>query len=218
MNNLVRLNRFVAAASVTAFMRPMRLYARPALNLFLAAASAAAIVEIASLVPAAGQRPAATAPAEPGKPAALIAGYRRWTKVNPTPRRMMPASAEQCAPAFASQQPSPHFSKYITVYVNGRGKAAMMGQKSPQFPVGTVIVKEKLSRPDSKSPELMTVMVKRDHGFDQDSGDWEYLVFDGMGKRAASGVEVNRCRSCHNEHPAIDADHVYRAYYLPSRR
>ncbi|HLK58453.1 MAG TPA: cytochrome P460 family protein [Chthonomonadaceae bacterium] len=145
----------------------------------------------------------------------LISGYKNWTKVNPKPVLMQPAPATQCRNATPDQLPSPHLQKYIYVYVNKVGKEAMMHQKTPSFPVGTIIVKEKLSNPDSKSPELMTVMVKRDKAYNPESGDWEYMVFDGTGKKVEAQGKLEKCQSCHSEAPAKQADYVFRDYYLP---
>lgn len=78
----------------------------------------------------------------------------------------------------------------------------MTTQKNPQFPVGTVIVKEKYFSPDSKSPELMTVMAKHAQGYNPGCNDWEFLVFDGTGtgcKRTApcSDARVATFRNRH---------------------
>jgi len=104
--------------------------------------------------------------------------------------------------------------KFVTVYVNRLGKPAMTEQKSPVFPVGAVIVKEKLSSRDSKSPELMTVMVKREKGYNPDAGDWEYSVIDGAGKKVVEQGKIQQCISCHDESPARQSDHVFRQYYM----
>jgi hypothetical protein len=105
--------------------------------------------------------------------------------------------------------------KYVTVYVNDLGKKAMVAEKTPIFPVGSVIVKEKLTKPESKSPELMTVMVKREKDFNPDCGDWEFLVFNGDGKQVTARGKIESCANCHRTRPAIGADYVFRNYYLP---
>src|SRR5262245_49780210 len=57
-----------------------------------------------------------------------IAGYRKWTRVNPEPEHVPAQNAAACAILFAS---SPHGDKYITVYVNDIGRHAMMEEKTP---------------------------------------------------------------------------------------
>src|SRR6185369_6763673 len=74
----------------------------------------------------------------------VISGYRKWTRVNPQPVMVPAKVAQLCAPAFAPT--SPHApDKYITVYVNDIGRHAMMEEKTPHFPQGSIIVKEKLT-------------------------------------------------------------------------
>ena len=90
-----------------------------------------------------------------------------------------------------------------------------MRQKRPQFPVGTVIVKEKLARVDSNSPELMTVMVRHAKGYNPENGDWEYLVVGGKGTRIDAQGKLATCQSCHSRAPA--EDNVFRSYYLPEK-
>jgi hypothetical protein len=172
-----------------------------------------------------GLRPAAGQANQPPDQAAdngecrkLIHRYKTWTKVNPKPFQIQPAAAAACASALPALPPSPHLKKYVTVYVNALGKDAMTLQKSPHFPVGSVIVKEKLAKQDSRSPELMTVMVKRDRDYNAESGDWEYMVFDGAGKNVTARGKLENCGTCHREDPAKQSDYVYRDYYLPGSR
>ena len=145
-----------------------------------------------------------------------IAGYRNWTKVNPKPDFMQPQTAALCAavrPVIGADPDgvtSPHRRKYITVYVNESGRRAMMEQASPKFPEGSVIVKEKLSEPSSTSPELLTVMIKREKGFNPETGDWEYAVFDGPGTKVESRGKLNNCQGCHVSRP--NTDYIFRTY------
>lgn len=124
----------------------------------------------------------------------LISDYKKWTLVNPKPVMMEKTVAAMCAAPMLNK--SPHKDKYISVYVNNIGKSAMMDQLKPQFPVGTVIVKEKLDQEDSKTPELLTVMVKREKGFNKELDDWEFLVFDGTAAQAQN-IEAESCQRCH---------------------
>jgi hypothetical protein len=126
----------------------------------------------------------------------VISGYRKWTRVNPKPTQVSAQVAALCAPAFAPQ--SPHGSdKYITVYVNEIGRHAMMEEKTPHFPQGSVIVKEKLTNLKSTTPELLTVMVKRERGYNPDSGDWEYMIVEGNGLTVQERGKLENCQSCH---------------------
>jgi len=148
-----------------------------------------------------------------GDPVKEIAGYRNWSKVNPEPLRMADRTALLCAapaPATPADPKNPHSNKYITVYVNDLGRKAMLEQKSPDFPQGSVIVKEKLSERSSPAPELLTVMIKRGQGFNPASGDWEYMAVDGTGTRVLAQGKLDNCQSCHRAKP--ETDYVFRTY------
>jgi hypothetical protein len=137
--------------------------------------------------------------------------YKKWTKVNQTPTRMADFVAIQCAAPNLkiTSTANPHIDKFITVYVNDIGKAAMFSQ-NPKFPVGSIIVKEKLPTPTA-NPELMTVMIKQQSGFNPESGDWEYLVLDPVKSSIVERGKLERCNSCHLEKK--DSDFIFRTYY-----
>lgn len=144
----------------------------------------------------------------------LIVGYKQWTRVNPEPQ-MVPAQVSQlcAAPLLPPAGPdSPHGpeGKYITVYVNEIGRHAMMEEKTPHFPQGSIVIKEKLTKPTSATPELLTVMFKRERGYNPDSGDWEYMVIDGTGKSVQARGKLENCQSCHLMDK--DTDYISRAY------
>ena len=92
---------------------------------------------------------------------------------------------------------NPHRDKFITVYVNDAGKHAMLQEKSPRFPQGSIIVKEKLTDRDSTAPELLTAMIKREPGYDPDNGDWEYMALDGAGEEVQARGRLESCQACH---------------------
>ena len=105
---------------------------------------------------------------------------------------------------------NPHHEKYITVYVNAVGRPAMMEQAKPSFPEGSVIVKEKLPDKSSQTPELLTVMIKRGKGFNNESGDWEYMVTDGSGTKVEAQGKLENCQGCHQANQ--QKDYVFRTY------
>ena len=163
-------------------------------------------------VPAETVKNASVATAETTEDAA-IKGYRQWTRVNPEPVLMEPRVALMCAMPLpvknrVMEKENPHKFNYITVYVNDIGSKAMYAKK-PDFPMGSVIVKEKLPNKDSESPELLTVMIKHEPGYNTANGDWEYMVTDGAGKVQARG-QLENCQSCHTL--VKDTDYVYRSY------
>jgi hypothetical protein len=139
----------------------------------------------------------------------LIAGYKQWTRVNPDPMRVSPQAAILCAIALPAAGPHGP-DKFITVYVNDIGRHAMMEEKTPLFPQGSIIVKEKLTTSQSTTPELLTVMIKRERGYNPESGDWEYMVVDGTGQTVQARGKLENCQTCHLMDK--DTDYVSRKY------
>jgi hypothetical protein len=82
-----------------------------------------------------------------------VDGYKNWTKVNDQPRKMWSRISSQCTlPTLAQEKAeatNPHKDKFVNVFVNSIGEKEMLTKKYPKFPVGTVVVKEKLASPDS---------------------------------------------------------------------
>lgn len=138
----------------------------------------------------------------------LIAGYKQWTRVN-SPMLVSAQASQLCAIALPAAGPHGP-DKFITVYVNDIGRHAMMEEKVPHFPQGSVIIKEKLPLSNSTTPELLTVMVKREPGYNPESGDWEYMVFDGTGQTVQARGKLENCQSCHVMEK--DTDYVSRSY------
>lgn len=143
-----------------------------------------------------------------------IRDYKTWTRVHATPL-LLPAPLDALCrmPSLKDSvetSTNPHRRKYFTVYVNEIGRQAMMSEIKPAFPEGSIIVKEKLLAADSASPELLTVMVKREKGFNQESGDWEYMVVDGEQTKIEGRGKLANCQSCH----ALQSktDYVFRSY------
>lgn len=145
-----------------------------------------------------------------------VEGYKNWTKVNSEPQLMPGRVAADCAVWLASSgvevngASNPHRDKYFTVYVNEIGRKAMLNQKSPKFPEGSVIVKEKLSAVDSQTPELLTAMIKEKNGFNPASGDWEYIVLNGAGTKIEGRGNLQNCQSCHLANQKTD--YIFRTY------
>lgn len=130
-----------------------------------------------------------------------IAGYKNWTKVNEKPQMIPSAISAQCARPSQAQidadAKNPHNDKFINVYVNDIGKDEMMNKKAPSFPFGTIIVKEKLTTAESKEPELLTVMIKREKNYNPKVGDWEFLTFNGAGTETTARGKLENCQTCH---------------------
>jgi hypothetical protein len=107
------------------------------------------------------------------------------------------------APTRKGKQPEKEGShageskEFNVVYFNEAAGAALNGARPAKFPVGSVIVSEKLSKPDDAPPQLLAVMVKRAAGFNPKSGDWEFLVVNGALTEVRERQKKGRCAECH---------------------
>lgn len=87
---------------------------------------------------------------------------------------------------------------------------------------GTVVLKENFAAssgtPDA--PLSVTMMIKREPGYDPENGDWEYVQFDKNGQVMLRGnakdPAVNQaCASCHIN--IADRDYIFANYYSRPR-
>lgn len=146
-----------------------------------------------------------------------LKNYRTWKCVTPGNGYpvSVPPSQELCRPVTANMEATihgPHANYTIRVYVNKTGEKAFASAAKPQFTPGTAIIKEKYSTPTAKTPELMTVMIKRQAGFDTKNGDWEYLILSGDGRTVLESTKQH-CQDCHQK--VRDRGFVFRPY-LPA--
>lgn len=83
-------------------------------------------------------------------------------------------------------------------------------KENPQFPVGSIIVREKNQAIDSVLPETVIAMVKREKGFSKKTGDWEFLTFNGADLKMQKRETKSDCAKCHSE--TKKTDWVFRSY------
>jgi hypothetical protein len=144
----------------------------------------------------------------------LFSDHRKWTLLNSQRALMDGPAAGLCrapTPAETGAGASgPHRGKYISVYVNDVGVRAMTREKGTEFPPGSIIVKEKFAKREGETAELMTAMVKRESGFNPESGDWEYFVLDGRGTEIEARGRLENCMACHV--PQKEWDYTFRTY------
>jgi hypothetical protein len=84
---------------------------------------------------------------------------------------------------------------YGVVYANDPARRALDGRA--KFPAGSIIVREKLSKPDDATPELVAVMLKRAPGFNPRGGDWEFLTVNGGLTKITRRQKKGSCLDCH---------------------
>lgn len=102
-----------------------------------------------------------------------------------------------------------HSFSFGEVYANDLAKPEIE-KAQPIFPVGSIIVREKNSTANSTTPETVIAMVKREKGFSTETGDWEFLVFDGKDLQMQKRETVGNCAACHSN--AKQSYWVFRDY------
>jgi hypothetical protein len=83
------------------------------------------------------------------------------------------------------------------VYANELARAPLMSTSAAKFPVGSIIVREKLLSPEDAQPLLLAVMIKRAPGFNSRAGDWEFLTVDGAMTKIQERQKKGSCLDCH---------------------
>jgi len=140
-----------------------------------------------------------------GKPHVSPFGdFHAWHRVNPKPFAVSPAASALCFAPTRCVSPvgvTRTDKVAIDVYVNAAGAGAMTSGGG--FPVGSVIVKEKLLG-DPGRAALSTVMIKHAKGFNPKCGDWEFATLDADGARVTARGKLANCMACHERQPSLD--------------
>ena len=108
------------------------------------------------------------------------------------------------------------FPSYGVIYVNEAARHALLDEKRPQFPVGSIIVREKLKMADATTPQLLVAMVKHERGFNPKANDWEFLVIDGDASKIQRREKTGDCLACHSQQKTTDF--VFRSYLTEDMR
>lgn len=148
--------------------------------------------------------------------AAAATGVERLERITAEPHRMDDSTAMLCvAPVMRPHQVHDGYvdPAWCHVYVN-EPAGPVIRSGAGVYPEGSLIVKSKLTAPDSKEPEIYTVMRKMAAGYDAEQGDWEYSVIDGRSARVVASGRIDSCIACHAAYP--ETDYVTRAYLSPS--
>lgn len=129
-----------------------------------------------------------------------IKNYPQWTRANPEPLKIPNQLWVMCALPPPDQQArltSPHSDHFSNVYVNAVGVEAMAQAEQRRFPVGSVIVKEKLLEAAANAPEALGIMIKRAAGFNPSGDDWEYLYWTPTAGLQRDAEAARQCQACH---------------------
>lgn len=98
-----------------------------------------------------------------------------------------------------------HTTTFGFAYVNDVGRSAFQ-QKPFLFPIGSIIVRERLPTLTS-SPDVLVVMVKRERDFNRKANGWEFLTINGDANRILKREKKGNCLKCHAS--AADNDFVF---------
>lgn len=143
-------------------------------------------------------------------PAEIAANLDQLYRVTDTPFGMDFSAAQLCLPPLDDGgPPDPHANYYCHVFINDVGLPTMKTGKG-EYPVGTVIVKQKFKDPAGKRTELFTLMRKREDGYDPDHGNWEYSTVDQTATGILSLGRTESCIDCHSDY--AETDYVTRKY------
>ncbi|MGZ8844111.1 MAG: cytochrome P460 family protein [Pyrinomonadaceae bacterium] len=105
-----------------------------------------------------------------------------------------------------------HATIFGFAYANEIARIVISTDGRFKFPVGSIIVREKLLSPQAASAETLVVMIKRERDFNPKANDWEFLTISGDLKTIAGREKEGKCQQCH----ASEArnDYVFR-YPIP---
>ena len=105
------------------------------------------------------------------------------------------------SPVYSSPKPkiahNGDAGSFGVVYVNDAAREAMQSKRAAKFPIGSIIVREKLSKADDAKPQLLAVMIKRASGFNTHADDWEFLTVDGALTKVRERQKTGSCLKCH---------------------
>jgi hypothetical protein len=146
--------------------------------------------------------------------------YAKLTSMTPKPVFVNPELAMLCRGASqkevetAAKTLGPHAHTSVRIFMNDQAAEAFK-QKSPTYPVGSIVVKEKqglqywgpngFRDKTSKTHSGVGGMIKRAKGYDPDHGDWEYFYFEDAAK-IESG-KIASCVQCHAG--AAEKDYIF---------
>ncbi len=126
-----------------------------------------------------------------------FSGYSSWTKVN-----SKTITGDMFGVLGGAHERAKGFRE---IFVNSTGKPVEFGEAPYPFPAGTIIVKESYKNNNGKKGALsnLTVMVKREKGYSEKYGDWEFILANADGKIKTQGP-LRSCITCHSKSKGKD--------------
>ncbi|HSS19073.1 MAG TPA: cytochrome P460 family protein [Pyrinomonadaceae bacterium] len=90
------------------------------------------------------------------------------------------------------------------IYANGPAGDAILANPLTIFPINSIIVREKRATPADEQPQHLTVMIKRERGFNPKANDWEFLSVNATGTKVLQRQKNGSCVKCHATQAATD--------------
>ena len=146
------------------------------------------------------------------------ATFSAWPSVTDKPIRVGPAlwalcrspTPEEARARDAEAKPhGPHAGHSIVVRVSPEAVAPF--RAGEPLPAGAVVVKEKYADEQASGPlHEYAVMLKREAGYDPDSGNWEYAYVTLVPERKVARGRLAECAGCHAS--VRERDFLFRSY------
>ena len=146
-------------------------------------------------------------------PEKVVSAYARYTCLTPSNYQvdegllMLCRGANQEDVKRAETDTGPHAYSEVRVLMDITAEAALKSG-TEIFPVGAVVVKEKVAhqypylKEAPRRPNSVTGMIKRAPGYDPQNGDWEYFIQE-AGAPLEKG-KIATCIGCHAKTPGPD--------------
>lgn len=97
------------------------------------------------------------------------------------------------------------------VYANNLTKLDIREDK-PDFPKGSIIIREKRAKADDETPQIILAMVKHEKGFNRKTNDWEFFKFNGSDLKLQKRETKGDCSKCHSQ--AKKTDFIFQWYLM----
>ena len=131
-----------------------------------------------------------------------ISEYKKLTKLNDAPIDMLAKTVQMCADPRMTY--GPHITAKMTYYANDLAKDIKSGQI---FPIGSIIVKEKIGNGVDNYVNVITIMEKIK--LEGKADDWRYEIISLVdGKNLSKQFSEEMPKSCIDCHSQYSDDHI----------
>jgi hypothetical protein len=138
-----------------------------------------------------------------------IADYGKYEKINVVPIDMHSSTTTLCKDPRATE--GPHLASKMTIYINN--VAAKMKDDDQEFPIGSIIVKEKKGDNNAfRDGDIITVMEKISNT--KKISDWKFSIYSLSDKKYLTDEFKKKMPvSCTDCHERYSRDYVSDTFY-----